>query len=95
MLDAALDSCALREVLASIKDGADYLTVTVHGPERRAGHVSIDEAFAALLSGEAVAVRLSYRIDENTWFDTLMRAPEGFRLLRVSRPGSGYVMPGE
>jgi hypothetical protein len=95
MIDASLDASAIKETLASIANGADFLDVTLHGTSVAPGHVSIDEAFSALLSGDAVAVRLSYRIRESAWSAILTRAKTGFRLLRVPRAASGYSGHGE
>jgi hypothetical protein len=95
MIDAALDPADLRETLASIADGADYLDVTVHRNDLGVVRASMAEAVAALSSGEAIAVRLSYRMRDYAWSDTLTRTTSGFRLLRVPRSFGGYPIGGE
>lgn len=95
MIDKPLDETGMAAMFRSIRADADYLDVTVHeGPLDRV-RASIDDALAALSSGRAVAVRLSYRIRESAWSDTLTRADRGFRLLRVSRACLGYSAHGE
>jgi hypothetical protein len=95
MIGTALDETGMAAMVRSIRADADYLDVTVHGGALGRARASIDEALAALSSGTAIAVRLSYRIRESAWSDTLTRAERGFRLLRVGRASLGYSAHGE
>jgi hypothetical protein len=99
MIDSSMDASAMREALARIAKQADFLDVTVHagrGVERTSFHASIEEAYALLLSGAALAVKLSYRVADLAWSDTLTPAKDGFRLLRVRRAsGGGWALGGE
>lgn len=97
MIQSSLDSSGVRETVRTIAKQAHYLDVTVHTKQEPAAarHASIEDALALLLSGGAVAIRLSYRVDDDAWSDTLTRAADGFRLLRVRRPLAGWMLGGE
>ena len=95
MIDTPLEPTALREALASIADEADYLDVTVHLNDHGVVRASMAEAVAALASGEAIAVRLRYRVRDHAWLDLLTGTSSGFRLLRVPRSFGGYTSGAE
>lgn len=98
MIDSSLDTSSMREALARIANQADFLDVIVHtgrGIQRSSYRASIDEACSALISGGALAVKLSYRVADTAWSDTLTPAVQGFRLLRVKRPLGGWALGGE
>jgi hypothetical protein len=45
--------------------------------------VSLPEALEALRQGRALGVQVRYRYDGTSWWDTLMRTPQGIRLVRI------------
>jgi MauM/NapG family ferredoxin protein len=50
------------------------------------GEVSASEALALLLSGAVRGVQVWYRYDEQRWCDTILRTPQGHRVVRVASP---------
>lgn len=96
--DVALDAHGLSAALTAISERADYLDVFVRvsTPAGAASRrVSLDDARALLSSGKAVALQLSYRVNDTNWSDTVTRTEDGFRLLRVPRSLGGYSLGGE
>jgi hypothetical protein len=47
--------------------------------------VSLTEALEQLLSGAALGTQLRYSYQGADWWDTLLCAPDGFRLVRIQR----------
>ena len=98
MIESSLDASSVKEALGRIAKQADFLDVVVHagrGSQQRSYHASIDDACTALLSGRALAVKLSYRVADSAWSDTLTPAAQGFRLLRVERTLGGWSLGGD
>ena len=54
-----------------------------HASERS---VSLEEARAALEHGRVMGVQIRYRYEGSPWWDTLLRTPQGFRLVRIQPP---------
>lgn len=83
---ANLDRDTLGELLTDIEALGEDLEVLV---KRRAGHVAAQEqtsltgAVELLFEGQAEGVQLRYRYRGTDWWDTLMRTPEGIRLVRI------------
>ncbi len=94
MIDASLDRADIEDTLAAIARQADYLDVTWHAldAEPRAHRASVAEACSALLTGRAAAVKLSYRVADAAWCDTVMPAGKHYRWLRVRRTLAGWLL---
>ncbi|MCA9584787.1 MAG: hypothetical protein KC657_05465 [Myxococcales bacterium] len=89
--DAWLDAATLDELFFDIEHGSELLDVRVKaGAEARAeGRTdpwSLDEARRALAAGLVLGVQLRYVHGGRVWLDTLLRGPEGTRLVRVEAP---------
>lgn len=90
----ALESAQLtRErvegLFADIARATTVLAVLVKGgPEERAAAPTRDLAAArtALLSGAVPSVQLRYVHEGTEWWDTVMRAGDGYRLVRARAP---------
>ena len=93
LLDLFLDAAGVRQAIGTVAKRASYLDVAVQ-PQKGAARrrAALGEATEALLAGRAEAVQLRYRARDGAWSDTVTRAGNRYRLLRVSRgPGSGVV----
>lgn len=93
-----LDEGTLASLVRDVRAVAEGLEVRVKAfAERRIEDVpwELDEALATLRAGKANGVQLRYRHAGELWLDTLMRTPEGIRLVRMQapspkgQPGSG------
>jgi hypothetical protein len=79
MLDALfLDVGALGQLLSVVVRPREGLA--------RPTRPSLERAREALRSGEALGVQLRYRHQGSEWWDTLMPAPGGVRLVRIAHP---------
>lgn len=84
--EALLDPAILDQLLADIASCAQLLEVVVKGgSQRRASgaRADLEEARRLLAGGEIRGLQLRYRFEGVEWWDTLMRAPEGIRLVRI------------
>lgn len=85
----------LDDLLRDVELATELLGVTVKGaPRERTGDVAVPlaEARERLLRGEVRGIQLRYRYQGSQWWDTVLRAPSGFRLVRIRHdfgpPGS-------
>jgi hypothetical protein len=46
----------------------------------------LPEAVALLRQGRVLGVQVRYRHEGSRWWDTLLRAPQGVRLIRIEHP---------
>ena len=84
--DATLDREQLLVVVADIEAGTELLSVNVkHGREAHSDEqpVQLKAAVAQLLDGAAVGLQIRYRYEGREYWDTLLRAPGGFRIVRI------------
>jgi hypothetical protein len=51
-------------------------------------NIGLSEAHRLLQAGEIFGVQLLYTHDQIRWFDTLLQAPGGWRLIRMKAPPS-------
>jgi hypothetical protein len=51
--------------------------------------VPLPEAVELLRQGRVQGVQIRYRYDGSHWWDTLMRAPQGIRLIRIQHQRMG------
>jgi len=87
MHEGLLDDRTVLALLDDLAAEAQILEIlTKGGPQlRAAGAARLDEAFDALVDGSVRGVQVRYRHDGQEWWDTLLRAPGGFRLVRVKQ----------
>jgi hypothetical protein len=91
LLDAELLAALFRDlsVLAKIDEVLLKGGARSHASERS---VSLEEALEALEHGRAMGVQIRYRYEGNPWWDTLLRTPQGIRLVRI-QPPTGLAPP--
>lgn len=84
---ADLDPATLDALFADLAQCAQIDEVLVKGAaDGRAGRLAgLEQARAALAAG-ARAVQIRYRWQGATWLDTLMRTPQGVRIVRTAVP---------
>jgi hypothetical protein len=84
---AEIDPDKLRELFADVEALGERLEIVLkRTPEdhvERAPCVSLAEAQEQLLSGTALGAQLRYSYKGADWWDTLLRTPNGFRLVRI------------
>jgi hypothetical protein len=89
---AEIDHDKLRELFTDVEALGERLEIVLkRAPEahvERAPCVSLAEALEQLSSGAALGAQLRYSYKGADWWDTLLRTPDGFRLVRIQhRPG--------
>lgn len=87
--DAVLDAEELDRLFADLSACVEILAVTVKQRSRAlAGDepMDLDRARRLLAAGTVVGVQVRYRLDGAVWCDTLLRRPDGVRLVRVQVP---------
>jgi hypothetical protein len=84
---AEIDRDKLRELFDDVEALGERLEIVLKrateahvedGPS-----VSLAEALEQLSSGTAIGAQLRYSYEGVEWWDTLLRAPRGFRLVRI------------
>lgn len=85
---ALLDEATLGALVDDITRETEVLGVQVKGaPEALSeGGGALAEAVVMLREGRVRAVQVRYRHRGVVWTDTLLRGPEGVRLVRVAMP---------
>ncbi len=86
--EAVLDDEAFERYLDDLRTCAQDLTVlTKAGASRLAEPVRDDplQVIAAFRRQEVPAVQIRYVFEQENWCDTLMRCPEGARLIRTKQ----------
>lgn len=92
---AELDAEMLEAVLRDIEQCTELLEAVFKGApgQRATAPMRVTENVQAmrkirfaLHAGGAAGVQLRYRHDGAEWWDTLMRGPNGFRLVRMQLP---------
>ena len=53
--------------------------------------LDLDTAQARLLDGTFRGVQIRYRYDGGLWWDTLIKLPEGFRIVRIRHDFDGAI----
>jgi len=85
--EASLDWDAVHCVLADLDD---FVTlVELQGRDAHGTIVALQEiplALQQLQDGTVVALQIVYQFADQVWCDTLMREPQGARLLRMLSP---------
>jgi hypothetical protein len=88
--DAVLDRETVGQLFLDLSALAEILEIRVkRAPTRLVTDeaATLEDARAALESGEAMAVQIRYRHDRVVWLDTLMRLGKNTRLVRTRAPG--------
>ena len=84
---AEIDHDKLRELFADVEALGDRLEIVLKRATdahvERATSVSLAEALEQLSSGTALGAQLRYSYEGADWWDTLLRTPDGFRLVRI------------
>ncbi len=91
---ALLDAETLAALFRDLAVGASILDVRAKGSATSHASTaawSLDAARVALIEGQVSGVQVRYVLDADIWRDTLMRTPEGTRLVRIKEPAPGQV----
>ena len=87
--EGMLDPATLDALLTDLEAHAEILDVITKGaaeqladPYRTKLRVAVD----ALLTGLVRGVQVRYRYQKKEWRDTLIRVPEGVRIVRIEMP---------
>ena len=86
LCDAVVDLATLAQLEADLQHRTQVHSVQVkHGATRMVGDGvwQLPAAFAALREGKVRGVQINYRYENQEWTDTLLRIPDGYRLVRV------------
>ncbi|MEW5852685.1 MAG: hypothetical protein AB2A00_28125 [Myxococcota bacterium] len=75
-----VDLLALTEVLEVVLKGGPQQYALTHP-------VTLERAQGMFQRGEVVGLQVRYRHDARAWCDTLLRTPDGVRLVRVADVG--------
>ncbi len=84
--DAILDPETLEQLFQDIQSSTVVDEVQLKGsPMVMASgqSVPLDEARSALQEGRVLGVQIRYWYNGTRWWDTLMRTPQGIRLIRI------------
>lgn len=85
--EGVLDDAGLDALLRDISACTQLIEVQVKGGrQERAAGADLVAARAALRSG-ARGMQVRYRHDGVEWWDTVMRAPAGWRVVRIRHDG--------
>lgn len=89
---ADIDRDKLGELFTDVEALGEQLEIVLkRGAEARvdAGPcASLAQAMELLTCGTVLGVQLRYRFEGADWWDTLMRTPTGFRLVRIQHPSA-------
>ena len=85
LCDAVVDAATLAQLEDDMQRTQVQSVQVKHGATRLVGEGTwqLPAAFAALRAGEVRGVQINYRYDNHEWTDTLLRTPDGYRLVRV------------
>lgn len=87
--DKTIDDGILRRLFEDLGALAQIHAVHVKGaPSRRAQDrpVELREALELLLAGRIRGAQVLYEYDGRSWCDTVIRQPDGHRLIRIEAP---------
>lgn len=87
--DALIDAATLWQLADDVETHTELLDVRQKGgASRRAdtAPVELREAFRSLERGQLFGVQIAYRFQDVEWRDTLMKTPEGIRIVRMQMP---------
>jgi hypothetical protein len=87
--DALLDGDTLEALFRDLVGLVEIQEILLKGASRSHAlerSASLDEARAALEQGAVIGVQIRYRYQGGDWWDTLLRTPQGIRLVRIQPP---------
>ncbi len=87
--DALLDAGLLAELFRDLSGLVEIDEILLKGEARSHASdrcVSLEEAREALEHGRVLGVQIRYRYEGSPWSDTLLRTPQGIRLVRIQPP---------
>lgn len=87
--DAVLDEAFVARLFADVGACTELRSVTTKGgPELRTdgAGTTLAAAHEALRAGVVVGVQLRYVHEGRAWCDTILRRPDGFRVVRIEAP---------
>ncbi len=84
--EGLLDEAALRTLCEEILAHTELDQVLAKGPS--GGHTpnkgwDLGEALEALIGAQVRGIQLRYRYQGKAWFDTILRSPDGYRVVRM------------
>lgn len=82
--DALLDDAGLGSLAADIAALSTDVSVRCKGGDAYSSPSTLAEAVEALRAGRVTAVQIAYHYDGKRWIDTVMRAPGGWRIVRIA-----------
>jgi hypothetical protein len=83
---ATLDEPTLEQLFHDLREHAEVTDVIPKFAQRgyvQEGPISLEEARKLLLLQSARAVQIRYRYEGADWWDTIMAASPGYRLVRI------------
>jgi len=87
---ADIDLAKVRELFTDVDALGEGLEIVLkHGAEAHVGGAactSLADAERLLASGAVLGLQLRYQYRGGDWWDTIMRTPDGFRLVRIQHP---------
>lgn len=84
--DGALTREQLLVVIADIEAGTEVLAVNIKRQQRAHSDeqpVSLSLALEQLLEGTVLGLQVRYRFQGREYWDTVLRAPAGYRIVRI------------
>jgi hypothetical protein len=86
MREALLDPANVSELISDLSQLTRVLSVQCKTSSRSqapmTSNISLEQAAECLLNGEVQAVQVKYFYEQYEWTDTLMRLPNGIRMVR-------------
>lgn len=82
--DGQLDDAGLNALITDITSLASSIEVRCKGAGEHSAPASLSEAVSSLRAGVIAAVQVSYVHRGQRWIDTVMRAPQGWRIVRFA-----------
>lgn len=89
MVEENIDISTLMTLVSDLTNVAHIEQVIVKGGEfelASQGDISLPDAVELLLDKKVRGVQIRYRWDNIDWFDTLLNAPQGVKIVRVKAP---------
>ena len=90
--EGSLDPETLRLLCTEVASHGTAIEVALKGQataRAQGATTSPMEACEALLRGDVRGVQLRYRFEGAEWWDTLLRRPDGFQLVRIRHDWGG------
>lgn len=82
--EGVLDDDGLDALITDISALGQEVSVRARGADALSSSSDLRAALAALRCGAVVGVQLTYRYRDTLWVDTVLRAPSGWRVVRMA-----------